>query len=432
MRAVRAYLNHGYWKVDCPKCGTLGAVLAQEAPEISTHWTRGNRYVCPNCHPGTIASMQELHGIRVLNVPDLETRQAAQFAAEKSGDVYRVSFPRNKDEIERVTRDWKKPFVNWVHGQSIKSLLDSPQHNSYITPIVFVALQTLTAAQMNGIQANISEMGGLFSAAGNLSYAASTSTLGVLAKVVGGLLYFGASIPAWLSNVTGGILFGGATTPQYLAPGSTNSILYLTSTPAPAWATLATLIAGQAIVAAQSAGDWFYAASGTALAKLDGAVYGIPMNNAAGTGARIFTQNETTRAKRSTDLASTTNAETDIILNADDVDDGTWHSTVTNPTRITPTSAGRYETRALLEIENASGSNIDSVSVFIGLSTSEIIGACTIVDFVNGATLYVPVIGKTKDITAGQYFTLSTSRSNQSTGVTIKATNTWLQVERTR
>jgi hypothetical protein len=179
---VQAYLNHGYWKADCPKCGKLGAVLAQEAPLVSPHWAKDGEYICPNCYPGIVATFTELHGKRIAHVPDILAREQARKRAEKAGDIHHVVFPKNKARIDAITTGWVSQFANWTPGMSLQALAETAQHNSYTTPITFVALQTLTAAQMNGVQANISEMGSVFSATGNVPYAASTTTLGVTAK----------------------------------------------------------------------------------------------------------------------------------------------------------------------------------------------------------------------------------------------------------
>ena len=198
MKTVQAYLNWGHWKVDCPTCGKLGAVLAQGAPLVSPHYARNNEYICPNCYPEIVAMFSELRGKRIFRVPDLNARERARRKAGRQGRVYGVIFPENKAEIERITRRWERQFINWVPGQTLDELAATVQHNSYTTPITFVALQTLTAAQMNGIQSNISEMGGVFSAAGNVPYAASTTTLGAAAKP-------STSLPQVFKNTSSGV-----------------------------------------------------------------------------------------------------------------------------------------------------------------------------------------------------------------------------------
>jgi len=68
---------------------------------------------------------------------------------------------------------------------------------AYTTPITFVALSTLTAAQLNSIQSNISALWP-YTAAGDIPYAASSSVLSALAKgTAGQALIMGASLPEW-------------------------------------------------------------------------------------------------------------------------------------------------------------------------------------------------------------------------------------------
>lgn len=68
---------------------------------------------------------------------------------------------------------------------------------AYTTPITFVALSTLTAAQLNSIQSNISALWP-YTAAGDIPYATSSSVLSALAKgTAGQALIMGASLPEW-------------------------------------------------------------------------------------------------------------------------------------------------------------------------------------------------------------------------------------------
>lgn len=68
---------------------------------------------------------------------------------------------------------------------------------AYTTPITFVALQTLTAAQLNGIQANISS-GWPYTTAGDIAYATSATAktrLGIGAT--GQALVVIGAVPTW-------------------------------------------------------------------------------------------------------------------------------------------------------------------------------------------------------------------------------------------
>lgn len=284
---------------------------------------------------------------------------------------------------------------------------------AYTSGFTAVTSATFTAAQYNtNVRDNFAAIW-VFTTAGDLIYATSATTAARLALVADGLLYGGASAPAWLAASAGKILY---------------------SNPTPSWVTLSFLMGAWNIVASQAAGDWFYAATASSLGRIAATPYGIPRNNAAGTGAdsTAFRMCEATRAKRGTDLSSTSISETAIALTGEDFDDGGWHSNVTNNERITPPTTGRYRTRGQMQIENASGTNIDSVVLKIKSSTGSIIGATTTIGFVNGANIFLSVTGYTEALTAGEYFTLTTERSNVTSGVTIKATNTWLEVERVR
>lgn len=254
---------------------------------------------------------------------------------------------------------------------------------SYTSGFTAVTSATYTAAQYNTyVRDNFAALW-VFNAAGDLIYATSGATAARLALVAGGILYAGASAPAWLPK-----------------PGSGLGFLYQTSGNAPGYAS-STL------------------------------PYGMPRINGGGTAGEIFVQSETSRAYRSSNLNSSSTAETAILFNAED-EDSNWHDNVTNSERITPISSGRYRVRGAMRITNASGVNIDSITLYIKTSTALVLGATTIVNFVDGATLYLSVTGYTFDLTAGQYFTLTTSRSNVTTGVTINQNSTWLEVQRVR
>jgi hypothetical protein len=71
---------------------------------------------------------------------------------------------------------------------------------AYITPYTFIALQALTASQMNGIQDNIRALWP-YTTAGDISYASAANTLARLAKgSKGNALVGDGSIPMWNTN----------------------------------------------------------------------------------------------------------------------------------------------------------------------------------------------------------------------------------------
>lgn len=256
----------------------------------------------------------------------------------------------------------------------------------------------------------------------------------------------------WLYAAAGDITYAlDSNTLAKRAIGAANALMYSTGS-APNWATLATLAAAQAIIASQAAGDIFYGASGTALGRVakpasaslltndSGGVpswatlataYGMLRRNSANNAYEVFVQAQTSRAYRSSGLSSTAVGETDIPLNAED-EDANWHNNATNSQRITPTETGRYRTRGSLKITNASGVHIDSVTVLIKTSTGVVLGRQMLVGWPDGATVSLSVTGYSYDLTAGQYFVLQTARANATSGVTIEATETWLEVERVR
>jgi len=69
---------------------------------------------------------------------------------------------------------------------------------AYVTPYTFVALSTLTAAQLNSIQSNILALWP-YTAAGDIPYASSPSVLSALAKGSNGnsLCISPVGVPAW-------------------------------------------------------------------------------------------------------------------------------------------------------------------------------------------------------------------------------------------
>jgi hypothetical protein len=115
MDKVYAYINHGEWKVDCPKCGR------------ATRITRGlNKYICLVCWPGIKATaLQEIvtvtNGItqKILRpVPDLAARQAAIVAARQDKEEYNILFPQHSEEIEAsISTEPDRNWQNWYPDQ---------------------------------------------------------------------------------------------------------------------------------------------------------------------------------------------------------------------------------------------------------------------------------------------------------------------------
>jgi hypothetical protein len=131
---VDAFINHGEWKMICPKCGRI------------TKTQRGqNKYICLPCWPAIMATaLQEVttvtNGIvqKILRpVPDLAARDAAEHAARQAGEEYNIDFPQHAAEIEasialEPDRNWQNWYPNTdavkakthgkVYGQSLADI----------------------------------------------------------------------------------------------------------------------------------------------------------------------------------------------------------------------------------------------------------------------------------------------------------------------
>lgn len=109
---------------------------------------------------------------------------------------------------------------------------------TWVTPRVWVAGERLTASKMNEISSSLSAVYP-HTTAGDIAYRdASSAILTRLAKVTGGILYGGASVPAYLANVAGGVLHGGASLPAFSAAGTLGQFLKSNGTSAPAFEAL--------------------------------------------------------------------------------------------------------------------------------------------------------------------------------------------------
>ena len=256
---------------------------------------------------------------------------------------------------------------------------------AYSTTVTGVTGAVLTAAQWNsGVRDNFAALW-VFTTAGDLIYATSSTTAARLAFTPYGILTGGATVPAWLAPPATGIGF-----------------MYQ---PAAGVAAYVSAITG----------------------------YKFPRLNSDCSAAELFKQAETVLAYRSTNLSiSASIAETAIAFNAD-VEDTNWHNTVTNTDRITPVSDGRYICRATIVVSNASGTTIDSMTIKIKTSTGEYLGEATLVNLVNGGTYAFNIQSRKFELTAGQYFICTTERSNDTTtGILVLADVSWLEVERVR
>jgi hypothetical protein len=114
-----AYLNFGRWIVDCPKCGKVGATLAEPDLKIA-QYSANKTFICPKCYPGMVAySGKNANGSLKFNT---SLQSLARKKAEKNNDVYKVVFPTNKKEIETVLSGRNLENKNWIPGETIEFL----------------------------------------------------------------------------------------------------------------------------------------------------------------------------------------------------------------------------------------------------------------------------------------------------------------------
>jgi len=116
---VEAYLNHGRWVVDCPKCGKQGSTLAEPKPIESPYSAINGEYICPNCYPGMVVITRRTTTGVIFN----ETSRAiARARAKANNEIYEVVFPANRKEIETVVCLRRLDYQNWEPGETISFL----------------------------------------------------------------------------------------------------------------------------------------------------------------------------------------------------------------------------------------------------------------------------------------------------------------------
>lgn len=124
MKKVIARLNAGRWIVDCPIHGSAGAVLVEDAhskdPSQSKFYMP-DEYVCPVCFPGVTATFQAIEGKRLVTKPDTSARETARLMATAAKKVYKVTFPKEKRNIENLMAGRKMLHRNW-DGESLEAL----------------------------------------------------------------------------------------------------------------------------------------------------------------------------------------------------------------------------------------------------------------------------------------------------------------------
>jgi hypothetical protein len=242
--------------------------------------------------------------------------------------------------------------------------------------------QTYSAANYNTqVRDNINGIW-VLTTAGDMLYATGASAANRLALVPGGVMYAGASAPAWLAKPAGlGFL-------QNDAAG------------VPSWVT-------------------------------GGSAYDVLMKNAAN-NAYAFGYQRTKFAvvtNSGTQTIPATGSALNILWNTDTFDNDGWHSTSVNTERIIPTVAGEYKASAILQVASTGGAvnaiwikilknNTDVIGYFRNTSESGFqvnLSAISIPVSMNGTTDYINATvehnnGGTLTLSANPYLTVERVR----------------------
>lgn len=119
MKTVKAFLNHGRWLVQCPKHGILGAMPAED------------EYICPVCHPKSIAKFLVLKSGQLQSVNDRSARRTAYLEAQAKGEIYTVTFPKQKESIEKELSKLPEDKKHW-NGESMQTLKENTKRTAHI------------------------------------------------------------------------------------------------------------------------------------------------------------------------------------------------------------------------------------------------------------------------------------------------------------
>lgn len=173
------------------------------------------------------------------------------------------------------------------------------------------------------------------------------------------------------------------------------------------------------------AGQIAYATSATGLAALALGTAGQGLRvNSAGTGLE-WSGGQMTRVYASVNISIASGAV--ITWNSETVDDGTWHSTSSNTSRITPGVAGRY--RATAYIKHSSATNYFFYTVAFRVAGSTYVAKdvrTTGSDVPNEVVISCPLI-----LTASDYVEVYIeNNAGASLTVTGGATGSWFALER--
>lgn len=130
MKTIQATYNAGRWIAKCPKCNE-GAVLVENVSsgfsDQSKHVAK-NEYICPVCYPGSVAQFPGLVGRTIALIPDKSARKTARKMAEENDDIYQVTFPQEKEQIEKLLE--KRPHTkrNWDGPHETLEFLERENH----------------------------------------------------------------------------------------------------------------------------------------------------------------------------------------------------------------------------------------------------------------------------------------------------------------
>jgi hypothetical protein len=170
------------------------------------------------------------------------------------------------------------------------------------------------------------------------------------------------------------IIVSGPTAIKRLSKGSNYDLLRVSGSGLLEWGTIANLLQNTGIIAAQAAGDLFYASSASALARLgnpanasllkntgSGPAYhalntlplGVLRSNSGGTDVELAPIGKKCIAYSSVDKNVPGGAITAMALNSEVVDDGNWHDNTTNNSRITVDADGWYVCSAQARISHS-------------------------------------------------------------------------------
>ena len=218
---------------------------------------------------------------------------------------------------------------------------------AYTTHPTVVTGQVWSAANQNSyVKDNLAALW-VFTAAGDMMYATAATTATRLAKPAGNsVMTNNGSVPGWTAaGASGTLAYSNGALTWLAAPGA-NSVLTHNAT-IPAWTA-----AGASGTLAYSNGalTWLAKPASLALLQHNATVpsylltgsepYSIARLDAAGTALEFGKVFEKTIVYPSAGVNVPGGAVTAMAMNTESVDEGGWHSNVTNNSRITPGVAG--------------------------------------------------------------------------------------------